>query len=68
MRYWWMKKRIQQKMFDIIWKLEKQNIADYFTNHHPSWHRRKMIRIYLQQVAQSVTLLTYHYLRYTDRM
>jgi len=42
MRYWWMKDRIHQKQFDLLWAPGKLNLADYFTKHHPPWHHRLM--------------------------
>ena len=41
MRYWWIKDRIKQNTFDLIWAAGKQNAADYFTKHHPQWHLKK---------------------------
>ena len=38
MRYWWIKDRIKQNMFDLIQEEGKLNVADYFTKHHPIWH------------------------------
>ena len=40
MRYWWTKERIKQNTFDLIWAVEKNNLADYFTKHHLPWHRK----------------------------
>ena len=48
-------------MFDLIWAAGKQNAADYFTKHH-----KIMRRIYLQQVAYHVTLLTDQYSQYVN--
>ena len=45
MRYWWIKDRIQQNMFDLILASGKKNVADYFTKHHPPWYHKRMIRI-----------------------
>jgi hypothetical protein len=42
MRYWWMKDRIKQKQFALLWAPGKLNLADYFTKHHPHWHHKKM--------------------------
>jgi hypothetical protein len=49
MRYWWMKDRIKQGQFNLIWAAGKWNLADYFTKHHPPWHHRKMRYKYLQR-------------------
>jgi len=50
MRYWWMKDRISQGHFNLIWAPGKLNLADYFTKHHPPWHHRKMRYKYLQKL------------------
>ena len=68
MRYWWVKDRIEQKMFDLIWATGKKNAAYYFTKHHPPWHNTRMRRVYIQQVVYHVTLLTYQYSKYANRM
>jgi hypothetical protein len=50
MQYWWMKDRINQGQFNLIWAPGKFNLADYFTKHHPPWHHCKMRTKYLQRV------------------
>ena len=50
MRYWWMKDRIDQKQFDVLWAPGKFNLADYFTKHHPPWHHRLMRNKYIQKL------------------
>ena len=49
MRYWWIKDRIKQKQFNLLWSPGKGNLADYFTKHHPPWHHKKMRYRYLQK-------------------
>jgi hypothetical protein len=49
MRYWWMKDRIHQGQFNLLWAPGKFNLADYFTKHHPPWHHRRMRYRYLQK-------------------
>ena len=49
MPYWWMKDRIKQNMFDLIWAPGKFNLADYFTKHHLPWHHKKMRYKYVQR-------------------
>ena len=66
MRYWWIKDRIKQNTFDLIWAAGKQNADDYFTKHHPQWHHKKMRNMYLQKVAYKVTLLTSRYSQYAN--
>jgi hypothetical protein len=50
MRYWWMKDRIQQNQFNLLWAPGKFNLADYFTKHHPPWHHRLMRYKYIQKL------------------
>ena len=33
MRYWWIKYRIKQRQFGLVWEPGKENQADYFTKH-----------------------------------
>ena len=56
MRYWWMKDRIQQKQFNLIWSPGKDNKADYFTKHHPPWHHKKMRYRYLRKLTSQSAL------------
>jgi hypothetical protein len=57
MHYWWMKDRIHQGQFDLIWAPSKFNLADSFTKHHPPWHHRKMRHKYLQKLNCTLQLL-----------
>ena len=66
MRYWWIKDRIKQNTFDLIWAAGKQNAADYFTKHHPPWHQKKMRNMYLQKLAYNIMLLTNRYSQYAN--
>jgi hypothetical protein len=50
MRYWWMKDRINQGQFNLIWAPGKFNAADYFTKHFPPWHHRRMRYKYIQKL------------------
>jgi hypothetical protein len=54
MRYWWMKDRINQRQFNLIWAPGKLNLADYFTKHHPPWHHRQMRFKYIQKLLSAV--------------
>ena len=49
MRFYWIRDRIQQGQFDLIWRKGILNMADYFTKHHPAWHHRNMRYKYLQR-------------------
>ena len=55
MRYNWMKDRIQQKQFQLLWDKGERNLADYFTKHHPPSHHCITRRIYLQAVQRTAT-------------
>ena len=47
MRYYWVRDRISQKQFNLIWKAGVENLADYFTKHHSPAHHKQMRPIYL---------------------
>jgi hypothetical protein len=47
MRFHWMKDRIQQQQFHLYWEKGTQNMADYFTKHHPPRHHKLMRYKYL---------------------
>ena len=49
MRFYWVKDRIQQSQFQLIWRKGITNMADYFTKHHPPWHRKKMRYRYMHK-------------------
>ena len=63
MNYYWVRDRIAQKQFNLIWKKGEENLADYFTKHHSPAHHKRMRPIYLQYIkdkqanmAQSIDL------------
>ena len=47
MRFYWLKDRVSQKMFDVHWALGKVNLADYYTKHHPAKHVKQIRSIYI---------------------
>jgi hypothetical protein len=49
MRFYWIRDRVAQNQFQILWKKGADNLADYFTKHHPPSHHRQMRQMYLQQ-------------------
>jgi hypothetical protein len=53
MRFYWMRDRIKQGMFDLSWCKGELNRADYFTKHHPPWHHKKMRYQYLQRIHKA---------------
>jgi len=57
MRFYWVKDRIKQKQFDLIWRKGVLNMADYFTKHHPPWHHKKMRYKYLHKPATALLAL-----------
>ena len=40
MRYYWLRDRLAQAMFEIYWDKGVNNHADYPTKHHPTKHHR----------------------------
>jgi hypothetical protein len=47
MRYWWLKDREAQQQFKFSWKPSAENLADYFTKHHPPTHHQNLRHKYL---------------------
>ena len=54
MRFYWVKDRIKQKQFQLLWRKGATNMADYFTKHHPSWHHKQMRYKYLHQALTTI--------------
>ena len=48
MRFYWVRDRIRQNHFHILWEKGNKNLVDYVTKHYPIWHHRKMIPVYLK--------------------
>ena len=48
MRFYWLRDKKQQKMFDIFWDKSEANIADYHTKHHPIAHHRLVRHMYVK--------------------
>ena len=53
MRFYWIRDRVDQKQFTILWKRGTENLADYFTKHHPASHHQRVRSRYLQQDHQA---------------
>ena len=51
MRYHWIKDRILKEQFQLCWDKGSNNLADYFTKHHPPAHHMRMRPLYLQANA-----------------
>ena len=49
MRFYWLRDRVKQKQFSILWRKGALNKADYFTKHHPAKHHQAMRSTYLHQ-------------------
>jgi hypothetical protein len=49
MRYHWMTNRVRQKQFDIYWRLGRENLGDYQTEHHSAQHHKDMRGLILHQ-------------------
>jgi hypothetical protein len=47
MRYHWVRDRVRQKHFRVLWKPGKLNRADFFTKNHPVHHHRSERRHYV---------------------
>ena len=47
MQFYWVIDRLEQKNFEVKWKLGHMNCGDYFTKHHPPTHHRNMRQTYL---------------------
>ena len=54
MNYYWVRDRISQKQFNLIWKKGSENLADYFTKHHPPAHHKRMRPIYLHCIQEKL--------------
>jgi hypothetical protein len=49
MRFYWIRDRVKQNQFEIVWQKGSENLADYFTKHHPAAHHQRVRSRYLQQ-------------------
>jgi hypothetical protein len=48
MRWHWIRDRVRQGQFSVIWRAGKENRADYFTKAHPVKHHLEQRRIYVR--------------------
>ena len=51
MRFYWLRDRVRQHQFHIIWAPGITNLADYFTKHHPPAHHRTVRPLYLHEAS-----------------
>ena len=56
MRFYWIRDRVKQGQFVVYWRKGEDNLADYFTKHHPTSHHRRMRSTYLHESANSLTI------------
>ena len=54
MRYNWIKDRVQQGFFDVIWAPGKTNMADFFTKVHPVTHFLEMRPFYCSDTPEAI--------------
>ena len=47
MRLYWIKYKIKQDYFHVLWKPGKENLGDYYKKHNPPYHHREIRTIYL---------------------
>ena len=47
MRLCWVQDRTEQRQFQVCWRKGAQNLADYFTKHHPARYHVDMRPVYL---------------------
>ena len=53
MRFYWIRDRVKQGQFKVLWQKGETNLADYFTKHHPPSHHTAMRKIYLHDKKSS---------------
>ena len=53
MRFYWVQDRIEQKQFLVYWRQGAENLADYFTKHHPARCHVLMRPVYLHSTSRS---------------
>ena len=53
MRFHWIKCRSRQEQFKVIWKDNKNNMADYHTKHHSPAHHKEMRPLHLYVPGKS---------------
>ena len=54
MRYNWIKDRVQQGFFNVIWAPGKTNMADFFTKVHPVTHFLQMRPFYCSDTPEAI--------------
>jgi hypothetical protein len=54
MRYYWIRDRVAQGQFRIIWQAGQRNRADMFTKRHPPFYYRDMHSQYFHEAPQKL--------------
>ena len=54
MRFYWIQDRIQQNQFRVFWQRGADNLADYFTKHHPIHVHIERRKLYLAHLARDI--------------
>ena len=54
MGFYWVRDRIRQNYFHILWEEGKKNVADYITRHHPIKHHTKMRPRYVKATKKDM--------------
>jgi hypothetical protein len=52
----WLRDREAQGQFKIYWRLEKTNLTDYFTKHHPPLHHVNIRAEFLSRIKDLVEI------------
>ena len=58
MRFHWIRDRVRQGHFTIVWRPGTENLADYFTKEHPLRHFRTMRSFFVTDSAHTLSYLT----------
>jgi hypothetical protein len=53
MRFYWVRDRVRQGQFLILWSKGANNKGDYFTKHHPVAHHRAQRQVYYHEPADA---------------
>jgi hypothetical protein len=57
MRFYWVRDRVQHGHFLVYWRPGTENLADYFTKHHPTAHHRLVRHTFLQPTTAGARAL-----------
>ena len=54
MCFYWVRDQVEQKQFDVKWKLGHMNLRDYFMKHKPKTHHQSIQQTYLLSTSIAV--------------